>query len=316
MKKSVKKLMYQSNDYLMMFLGLFVMSFGYAAFILPEKVVSGGVAGVSTIIYFASHESINVAIPNFAINILLLVIAFRSVGRQFVIRTIIGATAFSLMLGILTPMFSGPLVQQQPFMNVIIGGVLAGVGLGTCFAHNGSSGGTDVIAAMASKHSTMSFGRIMLYVDLLIISSSYFLFHEVEKMVFGYVVLIFEAFVSDMVINNRYQGRQFLIFSKKWEAIATAITKGMRRGCTVIEGTGWYTKGHTKLLLVVCRKYESLRVQRVIKAIDPEAFVSMSSASNVYGEGFDPMKVRLSKKDLSAITKDASASTEQESENA
>lgn len=290
-----KYLIKEAKDYVVIVFALFLCAFGFAAFIIPEGVVTGGVAGISTIIYFASGKSINIAIPNYVINVLLLVIAYRTVGRKFVVRTIFGATIFSIFLGLLTPMFPHPIVNQQSFMNVIIGAVLCGTGLGTTFAHNGSSGGTDVIAAMVNKHSNVSFGRMMLYCDLCIISSSYFLFHEVDKIVFGYVFLVINSFVSDIVINNRFQGRQFLIVSEKWQDIANAINNEANRGCTLLHGTGWYSKQDVKILLVVCRKYESVTVQRIVKAIDPDAFISIASTSGVFGQGFDKMKVRLHK---------------------
>ena len=166
----MKKVAYK--DLILMVLGLALMSFGYAAFILPENIVTGGVAGISSIIYFATNHGINIAIPNYLINVLLLVIAYRTVGKSFVVRTIIGATIFNILLGILTPLFTHPIVNGQPFMSVIIGAVFGGVGLGITYTHNGSSGGTDVVAAMVSKHSNVSFGRVMMYCDLIIISSS------------------------------------------------------------------------------------------------------------------------------------------------
>lgn len=283
------------KDLIMMVVGLTIMSFGYAAFILPENIVTGGVAGISSIIYFASNHSINVAIPNYLINILLLVIAYRSVGKTFVVRTIIGATIFNILLGVLTPLFTHPIVDGQRFMSVIIGAVFVGVGLGMTYTHNGSSGGTDVVAAMVTKHSNVSFGRVMMYCDLIIISSSWFLFHNIETMVFGYVYLIICSIVTDMVINNRNQSTQFLIFSEKWMEIANEINTEAHRGCTVLDGTGWYTKQDVKIVLVLCRRFESAQIQRIIKSVDDEAFISMTTANNVYGTGFDRMRIHLHK---------------------
>lgn len=283
------------KDLIMMVLGLAIMSFGYAAFILPENIVTGGVAGISSIIYFATNHGINIAIPNYLINVLLLVIAYRTVGKSFVVRTIIGATIFNILLGILTPLFTHPIVNGQPFMSVIIGAVFCGVGLGITYTHNGSSGGTDVVAAMVSKHSNVSFGRVMMYCDLIIISSSWFLFHNIETMVFGYVYLIIFSIVTDMVINSRNQAMQFLIFSEKWMEIANEINTEAHRGCTVLDGTGWYTKQDVKIVLVLCRRFESAQIQRIIKSVDDQAFISMTTANNVYGTGFDSMKIHLHK---------------------
>lgn len=283
------------KDLIMMVLGLSLMSFGYAAFLLPENIVTGGVAGISSIIYFASNHSINVAIPNYLINIVLLLIAYRTVGKSFVVRTIIGATIFNVLLGVLTPLFTHPIVGGQRFMSVIIGAVFCGMGLGITYTHNGSSGGTDVVAAMVAKHSNVSFGRVMMYCDLIIISSSWFLFHNIETMVFGYVYLIICSIVADMVINNRNQAMQFLIFSEKWQEIADEINTEAHRGCTVLDGIGWFTKQDVKIVLVLCRRFESAHVQRIIKSVDDQAFISMTTANNVYGTGFDSMKIHTHK---------------------
>ncbi len=292
---STRNLINQSRDYVAIVFGLFLLALGFAAFVIPERVVTGGVAGMATLIYFASHETINVAVSNYTINIIFLLIAFRTVGKKFVLRTIFGATLFSLMLGMMLEHFTEPLVSQQSFMNIIIGAVLCGMGLGLVFAHGGSSGGTDVLAAMVNKYSNISFGRMMLYCDLCIISSSYFILDDLGKVIFGYVFLVICSVTADWVINRRSQGVQFIIFSEKWQDIANAINNDARRGCTLLHGTGWYTKHDVKMLLVVCRKYESITIQRIVKAIDPEAFISMTNTTGVFGSGFDLMKVKLKK---------------------
>lgn len=289
----------QVKDYFMITVGLMLYCFGFAAFVLPEKVVTGGVTGLSSLLYFGFNW--NVAVSYYAINALLLAIAFRTVGKQFVIRTIVGATIATILLGILVPLFKEPFVAQQPFMNVIIGAVLSGVGLGIVFTHNGSSAGTDIIAAMVNKHSNISFGRTMIYVDLLIISSSYLIFHSIDKIVYGLIFMFITSFTADMVIDSNRQSVQFMIFSKKWKEIANAITRETHRGCTVLNGTGWYTKQESTVLLVMCRNYESMHILRIIKAIDENAFVSQAKVKGVYGEGFDHVKIKLNKEEAEKI---------------
>jgi uncharacterized membrane-anchored protein YitT (DUF2179 family) len=294
-----KNILTQVKDYIMITLGLVCYCFGYSAFVLPEKVVTGGVTGLASLMYFGFGW--NMAITYYAINALLLAIAFRTVGKQFVIRTIIGATIATLLLGIMVPLFKEPIVAQQPFMNVIIGAVLCGIGLGIVFTHNGSSAGTDIIAAMVTKHSNISFGRTMIYVDLLIIGSSYFIFHTLDKIVYGLIFMFICSIAADMVIDSNRQSVQFMIFSKKWKEIANAITRETHRGCTVLHGTGWYTQSESTVLLVMCRNYESMRMFRIIKAIDEEAFVSQAKIKGVYGEGFDHVKVNVTKHEAEEI---------------
>lgn len=162
-----KKLWVSSRDYLFIVFGIFLYAFGFSAFIFPEQVVIGGLSGFGTLVYFLTQKlfgtGVPVAITQYAMNLLLLSIAFKRVGKQFVIRTIFGATVISLFIGLLTPLFPEPLVQGEPFMNVIIGGILCGIGIGMAFTHNGSTGGTDIVAAMVSKTSNVSMGRTMLY---------------------------------------------------------------------------------------------------------------------------------------------------------
>ncbi len=293
MNSPSKKILNEVKDYVMIFVGLLSYCFGYTAFILPEKVVTGGVTGMASLFYFGLGW--NVAITYYVINIILLAIAFRTVGKQFVIRTIIGATIATALLGVMTPLFKVPIVPQETFMNVIIGAVMCGVGLGIVFTHNGSSAGTDIIAAMVNKHSNISFGRTLMYIDLLIISSSYFIFHTPDKIVYGLIFMFICSISADMVIDSSRQSVQFMIFSKKWEEIADAITHELHRGCTVLQGTGWYSKSEQHVLLVMSRRYESMHLFRIIKAIDPDAFVSQAKIKGVYGEGFDHVKVNMKK---------------------
>ena len=293
------------KDYIMITVGLICYCFGYSAFLLPEKIVTGGGTGLASLLYFGLGW--NVAITYYIINAILLAIAFKTVGKQFVIRTIIGATIATLLLGIMVPLFKEPIVAQQPFMNVIIGAVLCGIGLGIVFTHNGSSAGTDIIAAMVTKHSNISFGRTMIYVDLLIISSSYLIFHTLDKIVYGLIFMFICSIAADMVIDSNRQSVQFMIFSKKWKEIANAITHEAHRGCTVLNGTGWYTQKDTTILLVMSRNYESMHIFRIIKAIDPDAFVSQAKVKGVYGEGFDHVKLNLKQQEVDEITSNAAS---------
>ncbi len=291
MKVSSDKFWRTSKDYFFITLGMAIYAFGFSAFILPNEVVIGGLAGISTLVYFTC--GIPVAITQYALNLALLAIAYRVVGRQFVLGTIFGATMISIWVGIFQPIFAEGLVQGQPFMSVVIGGILCGFGIGLTFVHNGSSGGTDIVAAMVSKHSNVTVGRMMLYTDVFIISSGYFLFHQIDKIVYGFVVLCLVSYVADLVINTNRQAVQFTIFSSKWQEIATAINNDASRGCTVIDGMGFYSKQPVKMLIVMCRKIESVNIFRIIKSIDNDALVTQANVSGVYGRGFDQIKVKI-----------------------
>ena len=294
MTDTSKKYLSLAKDYVMITLGLLSYAFGFTAFILPEKIVIGSVTGLSSLIHY--WLGWNVAITYYAINIVLLIIAFRSVGKQFVLRTIIGATISTIFIGVLQPMFPNPIVEGQPFMNVILGAVLCGLGLGTVFTHGGSTGGTDIIAAMVAKYSTISFGRTMMYCDVLIICSSWLLFHSIDKIVYGLIFMVIYSVAADRVINNTRQSVQFPIISHKWQEIADNIIQEAHRGCTILDGTGWYTKADVKMVMVMCRKHESVNIFRIIKEIDREAIITQSNVNGVYGFGFDELKVRVHNK--------------------
>ena len=180
----------------------------------------------------------------------------------------------------------------QDFMACIIGAAMCGVGLGITFNYNGSTGGTDIIAAIVNKYKDVSLGRMIMICDVFIISSCYFIFHDWRRVIFGFVTLFIIGVVLDWIINSARQSVQFFIFSKKYDEIADRIIKDADRGVTVLDGTGWYSKTNVKVLVVLAKKRQSLDIFRLVKRIDPNAFISQSSVIGVYGEGFDKLKVK------------------------
>lgn len=281
----------QFKDMFFITLGILMYSFGYTAFILPEHVVMGGVAGLSALLFYAFKLPPGIMI--WVMNFSMLVIAYKGLNKQFVVRTVIGVTIMSLIIFVLQPFFAKyPIITpgEDKFMHVLIGGALGGAGLGIVFSHNGSTGGTDIIVALLNKYTRMSFGRAMQTCDICIISSSYLLFHSVELIVYGVAFTLIASFVCDYVINGTRQTVQFIIISKKYDEIADTINKSVNRGVTLIKGTGWYSKGDVQILIVLARKYESQEVFNLIKRIDPMAMVSQSFCQGVFGEGFDKIK--------------------------
>ena len=278
----------QIKDMMFILMGISMYSFGFTAFILPEKIVMGGVAGLSALIYYAFE--VPPAISLWVINVVLLALAFKALNRQFTIRTIIGVTLMSTIIGIMQPFFQlYPVITagEDKFMHVLIGAVLCGAALGIVFAHNGSTGGTDIIMAILNKYFRMSFGRAMQLIDIIIIGSSYILFKSTEVIVYGVIFTLFAGYVCDYIVNGTRQTVQFIIISKEYERIADMINNDLHRGVTLLDGKGWYSKQGVKILLLLARKYESRDVFRHIKQIDPEALVSQSQCHGVFGKGFD-----------------------------
>ena len=287
-----KKLWMSSRDYIMIVVGILLFGFGFSAFILPEKVVIGGVTGLGTIVYLLTGKTYMIGLTQYAINLGLLFIAYFVVGRDFVFKTIFGATVISVVVTVLPPLFPHSLVPTQPLMGVCFGAILTGIGLGLVFIHNGSTGGTDIVAAIVAKRTNVSIGRTMLYVDFAIISSSYLLTHDIVRVLYGLFALFITSYMVDVMINSNRQAVQFLIVSQKWERIANAVNHHARRGVTVMDGMGWYTKQSIKVLLIVCRKSESVTIFRIVKSIDAGAFITQANVNGVYGQGFDEMKVK------------------------
>ena len=291
--KNIKERLYlELKDYVMIIVGLVIYAFGFCAFILPQNVVIGGYTGLASLFYYTLGIPVGPVI--FALNIISLLVAYKIVGKRFVLRSIFGAFGLSAIVSIMQPLFPTAIVApDNPMMNVMIGGILCGLGLGLSFVHNGSTGGTDIIAAMVNKRTNVSIGRMLLYADGLIIFSSMLIFHSIDNVVYGFLELLFATFMTDQVINTNRQAMQFLIISDKWEEIANAVVNDAHRGCTVFSGMGWFTKEDVKMLMVMCRKIEGVTVMRVVKSIDPYAFITQSNVNGVYGVGFDAMKIRL-----------------------
>ena len=229
----------------------------------------------------------------FAINAILLVVSLKVLGFKFSLKTIFGVLTLTFFLSLIQKVTAGvTLLHDQPFMACVLGASFCGSGIGIAFSANGSTGGTDIIAAVINKYRDITLGRVMLICDLIIISSSYFILKDWEKVVYGYVTLYVCSFVLDQVVNSARQSVQFFIISTKYEEIGRQINEYPHRGVTIINATGFYTGKEQKMMFILAKKRESTIIFRIIKDIDPNAFVSQSAVIGVYGEGFDHIKVK------------------------
>ncbi|MDR1583230.1 MAG: YitT family protein [Prevotellaceae bacterium] len=278
------------QDQFFIMVGLCMYAFGWTGFLLPAEITSGGVTGIAALIYFATK--IPVAVPYFCIQAVLLLFSIKIFGFKFSVRTIINVFILTFLLSFFQSIIKEPLVKDQTFMDCILGGMICGAGLGLIFNFKGSTGGTDIIAMIINKHWQLSLGKALLICDVIIISSSFLIFHSVEKIVFGFVVMGVSSYTVDMVLNGARQSVQFFIFSDKHDEIAEAIIQQAHRGCTLLDGTGWYSQKPVKVIVVMAKKNESVTIFRIVKTIDPNAFISQSSVLGVYGRGFDPIKDR------------------------
>lgn len=296
-------ILYDIKDYVLITIGLLLYTFAYTVFILPYEIVTGGVAGIGAIIYYATGFPIQYTY--LLINGFLIVIALKILGWRFLVRTIYATIMITVMLGVAQELitlddghFYKLLGEGNDFMSLIIGCTLTGTALAIVFMNNGSTGGSDIIAACVNKYHNISLGKVLTYVDFIIVASCLFIdtFGTIDircrKVVFGLCTIFIECSMIDFVINYQRQSVQFLIFSKKYQEIAYAVAKVTDHSVTLLDAHGWYTGQEQKVICLLAKKSESVQIFRLIKSIDPHAFVSQSSVIGVYGEGFDTIKVK------------------------
>ncbi len=275
------------RDYIVILLGLSIYAISLTGFLIPFKVVTGGLGGVSLLIRYST--GIPLWVSYITINSFLLVFAWFFLGRKYVISTLFSSIALSIILNIAERYITEALLANET-MSILVGAIGCGVGLGMVLASNSSTGGTDIIAAIITKYRYISMGRVLMYVDVFIILSSYLIFQSLEKIIIGFVISAILYYAVDMVINGSRQSVQFFIFSSKYDEIATHINSELGRGCSVVDGVGWYSKQPQKIVLLMTRRNESTSVFRLVQRIDSDAFITQSNVTGVYGKGFEPIR--------------------------
>lgn len=268
--------------------GLAIFAFGWSAFLTPFQVTGGGVAGIAAILYFST--GLSMGITTFAINAILIAIAWRILGTKFCVNSLICTFILSLFFSIGQEVFPTPLVDDM-FMSVIIGSALSAIGVGIAINYGGNTGGIDIIALMIGKYRNISYGKVNLVANFLIVGSSFFILMDVQKLVYSFVVLFVYFFMSDLVIDGYRQTYQFLVFSKKNEEIADRINKELHRGATFLKGYGSYNRQESDVLLIVGHRTDKVIITRIIKEIDDTAFITITKTASVFGKNFDTIKL-------------------------
>ena len=274
-------------DYVMITVASFVYAVSVSLFLDPNSLAPGGITGIAIILN--RLFGIETGTWMLLINIPILLIGIWKFGLRFILSTIYCTAMTSLFTNLLTPVGA---VTTDPLLASLTGSALMAVSMGWVFKAGSTTGGTDIIAAIVNKYKDVTLGRMIMICDVFIISSCYFIFHDWRRVIFGFVTLFIIGVVLDWIINSARQSVQFFIFSKKYDEIADRIIKDADRGVTVLDGTGWYSKANVKVLVVLAKKRQSLDIFRLVKRIDPNAFISQSSVIGVYGEGFEKLKVK------------------------
>lgn len=305
MTNSGKKIFGEIKDYVLITLGMALYVSAWTIFLTPFNLVGGGVSGISSIIQYAT--GFKMGYTYLLINVVLLFLAVSVLGRSFGGKTVYAillvSGGLSLGQGIIpAELIDALVIQNGKLLATIIGGALAGIGMGMAFSVGGSSGGTDIIALIVNKYRNVPPGKVLLFLDVIIIGSSLLfpsyksdgtlvpMIEKITTVVYGVIMVTISTNALDMYLSGSKQSVQLFVLSKKYEEIADEITENFGRGVTVLSGMGWYTKRESKVLMVITRKTEMNLLLRAIKSIDKDAFLSVGSVMGVYGEGFDKIK--------------------------
>ncbi|NLA15552.1 MAG: YitT family protein [Bacteroidales bacterium] len=287
------------KEYLLITLGILIYVAAWTIFIIPNHLVGGGVAGISTLIFYATNLPISLSF--FAFNVVLIIIGLRTVGWKFGIKTIFGVGITTVAFQLIPNIIPQDLIQaialdNGKLISALMGAAASGVGIGMVMAQGGSTGGTDILAQIVGKYRNISPGRFMMACDLIIIASLFFVSDEptlglkLAAVLYGYLIIGLFGYTVDVMLSGAKRSVQYFIFSEKYQEIADRISNELQRGVTVVTSQGWYTKKEQKVLLVIVRRTEANAVAKIIKEIDKHAFLSKASVSGVYGTGFEVLK--------------------------
>ena len=300
------------KEYTLITLGVTMYVMGWIIFLIPNNMIGGGVTGLGSIVQYATNGVIKIGYTYFVVNAGLLVAALFTLGRSFGAKSIYAILLTSVLLNAAQGIFPQPLIQTLALDNgklmcTIMGGIMVGIGIGLSMSQGGSTGGTDIIALIVNKYRNVSPGRMILILDAVIILSSLLVPSymadgtlmpwpdKITTVVYGFILITIVSTVLDLYLTGSRQSVQIFVLSPKYAEIADAITNDLHRGVTVFNGKGWYTKHDTEVVMVITRKSDLNVFLKYINSIDPNAFISVSAVTGVYGKGFDKFKSRSKK---------------------
>ncbi|MCR5072119.1 MAG: YitT family protein [Bacteroidales bacterium] len=295
------------KEYFLITLGVTMYVMGWIIFLIPNNMIGGGVTGLGSIVQYATNGVVKIGYTYFVVNAGLLVAALFTLGRSFGAKSIYAILLTSVLLNAAQGIFPEQIIQTLALDNgklmcTIMGGIMVGIGIGISMSQGGSTGGTDIIALIVNKYRNVSPGRMILILDAVIILSSLLVPSymadgtlmswpdKITTVVYGFILITIVSTVLDLYLTGSRQSVQIFVLSPKFAEIADAITNELHRGVTVFNGKGWYTKHDTEVVMVITRKADLNVFLKCINSIDPNAFISVSSVTGVYGQGFDKFK--------------------------
>lgn len=279
-------------DYFLMTVGSTIFCMAWTSFIIPNGLASGGLTGLCTIIQYGTGIPVGITYP--ILNIVLLILGFLSLGKAFGVKTIYVIALTSLLFDLLPQFPQLEVLMDEKLLVALVGAGMESIGIGLVLLRGGSTGGTDILAMMINKYWPVSPGKVYLYSDIFIITMLLFVPDKgLVDMIYAFVLMLGFSFGVDYVLLGNKSSVQILVFSSKYQEIADHMINEVHRGVTALHSVGWYSQQESKVLLIVARKYQMNEVVNEIKKLDKKAFISVSTAMSVFGEGFEEVKTGL-----------------------
>ena len=274
---------FSAFDYMKLIVGSALVAAAFQFFTFPNSIVSGGVTGIAQIIHLLTR--IPVGVLSILINIPIFYLGWRHrLGTRRLVLALCVMALISVLIDALA--LTGLVVTDEPMLGAVYGGVLNGAGYGLIYTTSTTGGGTDIVAMIINKYRTVSYGKILIYSDFVIIGSALLVGMGISAVIYGYVMTAVVGYTVDMIMAGNQQSSQVFIVTHDYEKMAQAIVDNVHRGVTLIDSQGWYSKKESKIVMVVCRKRETSMILKFVKTIDPEAFMTVGSVMGVYGKGF------------------------------
>ena len=286
------------GQYLLIIIGSFIVAVAFILFVSPYKFVPGGVYGISIMIHHLTKgvfgtfpEGLPIGVLSLCMDIPLTLLGMKILGSGFGIKTVVGFTAMSLSTTLLEFTWGyEPLVENEPLLSAIFGGLLVGIGSGLVFKAKASTGGTDTIAAILSKYTRLPLGKLQISVDAVVVIISLVAFHSWAIPLFSLIIIYVTGKTIDIVLQGMSVQKALLIVSEKHQEIRSRILTDMERGGTYLVGKGMYENAEKNIILTVLERKEVEDLKDYISDTDPRAFIAVLDASEVLGEGFKNLK--------------------------
>lgn len=299
------------KDLVLITLGVAVYAFAWTGIINPANGMGGGATGFARLVCEltggVNGGGVPIGVTFFIFNAVFLTICVLLLGAKFGIKTIYAILMTSVLMTLFEQVIPAegifPALAQDKLLSSILGGIVMGFGVASCLLMGGSTGGSDLIAMIVTKYFNLSYSQVVVFVDIFIIGSSYFVFGgDIMITIYGFITTAVFGYASNMVLSGDKQSLQIFVFSKEYNAIADVVSNKLERGVTLLNGTGYYSQKDVKIVMIVCRKNEMGMMMRAIKSVDSNAFISVANVMGVYGEGFDKYKI-AGNKEIKSVKK-------------